>query len=202
LLGFKMYWHLRDPEALGGRVELHLFPGGYAGLEMVEGDRANLCLVVRKSAFSGLGGRWGSLLGHLHETCPGLAVRLSRAVPCAAKPLAVAAIPYGLVQEKSDGVWRLGDQAAVIPSFTGEGMAIALHSARLAADVFGSGRDPEVFQRRLARDVRGQVRRATLASQALVATFPQALAGRMLNPWLMRLLIRETRIARGVRIND
>ncbi|MBW3560195.1 MAG: FAD-dependent oxidoreductase [Proteobacteria bacterium] len=202
LLGFKMYWRLHDPGPLDGEVELHLFPGGYAGLEMVEGERANLCLVVRKSTFSGLGGRWGGLLAHLHETCPGLAARLSRAVPCAAKPLAVAAIPYGLVQERSDGVWRLGDQAAVIPSFTGEGMSIALHSARLAAEFIDLGRDPQAFQQRLARDVRGQVRRATLASRALVAPFPQAVVGRMLSPPLMRLLLRETRIARAVRIEE
>ncbi len=40
-------------------------------------------------------------------------------------------------------MWALGDQAAVIPSFTGDGMSIALHSGCLAAAMYlqrGDGR--------------------------------------------------------------
>lgn len=201
LIGLKTYWRLPSVGGLDGAVELHLFPGGYAGLEMVEGGRANLCLVVRKATFAALGGRWEALLAHLREACPGLATRLRDAVPCQAKPLAIAAIPYGLVQERSDGLWRLGDQAAVIPSFTGEGMSIALHSARLASAFFQEGRSPQDFQRKLAKDIRGQVRRSTLASRALVAPLPQAVIGRVLNAPLMRWLLRETRIPGAVRID-
>jgi flavin-dependent dehydrogenase len=46
--------------------------------------------------------------------------------------LAIASIPYGYVQNRSIGLWCIGDQAAVIPSFSGDGIAIALHSARWA----------------------------------------------------------------------
>lgn len=201
LLGFKMYWQLPASRPLEGTVELYLFPGGYAGLQMVEGDRANLCLVVHKTIFAALGGRWEALLAHLHATCPGLAARLSGAFPCHARPLAIAAIPYGLVQRHSHGVWRLGDQAAVIPSFTGEGMSLALHSARLASTFFQAGRSAEDFQLKLAHDLRGQVYRSTLASKALVAPFPQAVIGRTLTPALMRWLLRATRIPQSARIS-
>jgi hypothetical protein len=33
--------------------------------------------------------------------------------------------PYGYVQNRSIGLWCIGDQAAVIPSFSGDGIAIA-----------------------------------------------------------------------------
>ncbi len=200
LLGFKAYWRPREGRGPGGVVELHLFPGGYAGLQAVEGGRVNLCLVVRQGTFAALGSRWDALLGHVLGASPGLAARLDGAVPCEPKPLAIAAIPYGLVQERSEGLWRLGDQAAVIPSFTGEGMSIALHSARLATAFLAAGRGSEAFQRRLAADLRAQVRRSTLASRALVAPLPQALAGGLLRPPLMRWILRRTRIpvaARG-----
>ncbi|TNC52512.1 FAD-dependent oxidoreductase [Rubellimicrobium rubrum] len=200
LIGLKMYWRMLGGRVLSGRVELHLFPGGYAGIEMVEGGRANLCLVVREAAFAALGRRWDALLEHLLQSCPGLASLLAGAAPCEEKPLAVARIPYGLVQERSDGPWRLGDQAAVIPSFTGEGMSIALHSARLAATCLADGQGPEAFQRRLATDLRQQVGRSTLASKALVAPLSQALAGRLLTPTLLRWVLHGTRIpdrARG-----
>lgn len=200
LIGFKMYWSLVNSRQLDGCVELHLFPGGYAGLQMVEGQRANLCLVIRKATFAALGGRWEALLSYLHETCPSLSAQLRGAVPCQARPLAIAAIPYGLVQEQSCGVWRLGDQAAVIPSFTGEGMSLALHGARLASAFFETGRSAEDFQRRLAQDFRAQVRGSTLASRALVAPLPQTVIGRTLTPALMRWLLGVTRIRQSVRV--
>ncbi len=200
LIGLKMYWNLPDERRLVGRVELHLFPGGYAGLELVEGGRANLCLVIREAAFAGLGRRWEALLSHLRAACPDLEWLLDEGVPCEAKPLAVARIPYGLVQERSDGPWRLGDQAAVIPSFTGEGMSIALHSARVAATGLAAGQGPGAFQRRLAGDLRRQVRRSTLASQALVAPLPQALAGRLVTPSLLRWVVQGTRIPEQARL--
>ena len=199
LIGFKMYWRLGDGRDLRGRVELHLFPGGYAGVEMVEGGRANLCLVIREAAFGALGRRWDALLSHLRQSCPGLDALLDGAVPCESRPLAVARIPYGLVQERSDGPWRLGDQAAVIPSFTGEGMSIALHSARLAAGCLLAGQGPEEFQHRLASDLRRQVARSTLASKALVARVPQRVAGWLLTPALLRWVLHGTRIPNRAR---
>jgi flavin-dependent dehydrogenase len=193
LIGFKVHLRLFAAHALDRLVELHLFPGGYAGLELVEDGRANLCLVVRRHAF---GGRWEGLFERLLQACPHLARRLDGAEAEAPKPLAIAAIPYGYVRTRSDGLWRLGDQAAVIPSFAGEGMAIALHSAELAADFALAGRGPDDFQRMLARHVRAQVAGATLVSQALVRPGLQGLIGGALAvaPGLARLAARRTRL--------
>ncbi len=58
-------------------------------------------------------------------------------------------------------LWRVGDQAAVIPSFCGDGMAMALHGARLAADMLAAGATADDFQRHLHGDVARQVRLAT-----------------------------------------
>ena len=58
------------------------------------------------------------------------------AEPLLARPLTISGVPYGFLAppRPDDPVFRLGDQAAVIPSFCGDGMAIALHSAVLAAE--------------------------------------------------------------------
>ena len=52
---------------------------------------------------------------------------------CWPRPASVARVPWYLCADHvaADGLYRVGDQAAVIPSFTGEGIAIALRSARL-----------------------------------------------------------------------
>ncbi len=93
-------------------------------------------------------------------------------------------IPYGHVRRRSDGIWRLGDQAAVIASFSGDGISIALHSAELAAATYLEGGDADAYQRRLSRDVTGQVLLATALSHALVRRPAQAALGAAARPAL------------------
>jgi menaquinone-9 beta-reductase len=171
LIAFKMYWRLAPAQAaaLAGHVELILFPGGYAGLQAVEGGRANLCLLVRKSIFGRKYGSWENLLSAMQQACPHLAARLECAACLFDRPLAISRIPYGHVARESGGLWRLGDQAAVIPSFSGDGMSIALHSAHLAARYYLLGHSAAVFQRTLASQLSWQVGPATLLSRMLVS---------------------------------
>ncbi len=201
LIGFGQHWRLAPAQAaaLGGTVELHLFPGGYAGLQTSGAGRANLCLAVRGGAYAAAGRSWAGLMAALGASCPGLAARLDGAEPETAKPLAVASIPYGYVRRRADGLWRLGDQAAVIPSLAGEGMAIAFHSARLAADALLSGATAEDYQRALARDVGRQVGRATWVSRALVRPWGAAAAGLLAgrSPGLVAAVASATRITAG-----
>lgn len=199
LVGFKRHFRLAPDQskALAGHVELMLFADGYAGLEPIEDGLANLCLVVRQRRLTALGGAWPALLDHVARAVPLLGRRLAGAEGMGARTLAIATIPYGHVAAPAQpGLWRLGDQAAVMPSFSGDGMSIALHSARLAADHLLAGRSSTAFQTRLAADVGTQVRRATLLSQALVHPGAQGgllLAARVL-PGLMNLVARATRV--------
>jgi flavin-dependent dehydrogenase len=180
LIGFKMHLRLSPAQAaqLAGHVELTLFRGGYAGLEPVEGGLANLCLLVRRSRYAALGQQWEALLAAMGADCALLDGRLEGALPCWDRPLAISSIPYGYVRRTGEGLWRLGDQAAVIPSFAGDGMSIALHSARLAARYYLNGEPVGAYQRRMARDVGTAVRCATLLSQLSVHG-----PGRMLIGW-------------------
>ncbi len=199
LIAFKLHWRLAPAATaeLAGMVELFLFAGGYAGLEPIEGGLANLCLVVRRGHFAALGS-WEALLATIRAACPQLDRRLSDAQPCWERPLAVAHIPYGGVKRLDLRALRLGDQAAVIPSFSGDGMAIALHSARLAARCHAGGGSAAAYQAQLARDVAAQVRRATHVSRALVHPAVQAAAAAAAQafPALMTGIARATRIPR------
>jgi len=179
LIGFKMHLSLSPAQAaqLAGHVELTLFRGGYAGLEPVEGGLANLCLLVRRSRYAALGQQWEALLEAMRADSALLAARLDGARPCWDRPLAISSIPYGYVRRTGDGLWRLGDQAAVIPSFAGDGMSIALHSARLAARYYLDGASVDAYQRRMARDVGTAVRCATLLSQLSVHGLGRAVIG-------------------------
>jgi menaquinone-9 beta-reductase len=197
LIGFKQQVRLAAPKtpAAAGRVELHLFPGGYCGVEPVEGGVLNLSLVVRKGRYAALGS-WDALWDHMCASSPALARRTHGAVSLTARPLAIGAIPYGFVRRHSDGAWYLGDQAAVIPSFAGNGISMALHSAHLAATCYLSGQSADAFQRHFARDVGRQVQAATFLSRLLVSPPAQAVlaAGARALPGLMRTIARGTRL--------
>lgn len=164
-VGFKTYWRL-DPAAhaaIQDHIEIILFEGGYAGLQRVEGGLANLCLIVRKPRFLAIGGTWGALLAEL-LTIPHLRDRLAGGEAMLDRPLTIAGVPYGFLHRGSgqggEPLFRLGDQAAVIPSFSGDGMAIALHSAHRAAGIVAQGGTAGDYHRILHADLAKQIRLA------------------------------------------
>jgi flavin-dependent dehydrogenase len=196
LVGFKMYYRLTADQAaeLGYTVELILFPGGYAGLQPVEHGAANLCLLVHEDRLRQAGSNWTGLLQHLQEHSPHLAKRLQGATPLLDAPLAAASIPYGHMQRTApDDLWRVGDQAAVIPSFCGDGMAIALHSGALAATHLLQGMSADAYQRRLHGQLATRLWAATRLSQMLVS-WPQAAGIVRAFPALLAHIALMTRI--------
>ncbi len=153
---------------LAGAIELHLFAGGYVGIVLQEGGSANLCLAVRKSALARAGGSPEDLFGHLASDCPALAQRLGSGWR-AARTDTIGAVPYGWICRDTDpGLFRLGDQAAVIPSLAGEGIAIALASGIAAASHWrgGGAAAAPAFQRAFAKRAHRPVRLAALAWHA------------------------------------
>jgi flavin-dependent dehydrogenase len=199
LVGLKMHLRLAPEQErdLDRHVELVLLDGGYAGLQRVEGGLANLCLLVGKERFAQAGRDWRRVA----EAAPHLARRLAGSVACWARPLAVAGVPYGHLHadDGERGVYRVGDQAAVIPSFTGDGMAIALHSAALAADAIIAGRSAAEFHRKARRAFGRPVRVAGLVAgmSASVALRPALVGCCRAVPGAIAGVARLTRVSRA-----
>jgi flavin-dependent dehydrogenase len=197
LVGFKLHWRLAPDqiEALRGAMELFLFCGGYGGLSLVEEEGGNLCLVVQHTELRRLGG-WSGLFASILEENRLLRARLGGAQAMWRRPLAVSPIPYGHLARGAAGLWAVGDQAAVIPSFTGDGMAIALHSGALAAEFFAKGQRAEQFAAALRGQLRRRMQLALTLSRAMVSE-----PGRKAAPWILRIVPNSMRwIAAGTRI--
>ncbi|MDR3530827.1 MAG: FAD-dependent monooxygenase [Rhodopila sp.] len=198
-IGMKMYFALAPgpAKALEGAIELILFPGGYAGLQHVEGGQVVLCVAIQRPRFQAFGG-WPGLLAAIAANSRRFATMLSGARPLLPKPLAVAGIPYGyqVRAAPADGLFRLGDQAAVIPSLTGDGMAIALHSGAAAAAAWLTGFDAAAYHMTLRRTLAPQMRLASLLHYACMSAAIQAAAIRTaaLFPALLRQAASHTRI--------
>jgi flavin-dependent dehydrogenase len=197
LVGFKMHCKL-DPahiELLRDVMELFLFQAGYGGLSLIEGDRANLCLVVQRSRLRKLGG-WPELLRAVLIENSHLKVRMHGSCPLWQRPLAISSIPYGHLAESCDDIWRVGDQAAVIPSFTGDGISIALHSGSLAAQMYLAGKGATEYHRELRSQLSRGMSLATMLSRAIVSDLGRTLAPRVLSilPNAMQWIASSTRI--------
>ena len=141
----------RLQEALGGVIELHLFDGGYAGLLLQEDGSANLCVSVARHRMTDAGGIEG-LVEELSKELPSLGRRLDESQVGGWE--AIAGVPYGWrARSTGRGLFRLGDQGAVIASVAGDGIAIALTSGIHAAEALlrDGPNGSEAFQRNLSR---------------------------------------------------
>ena len=183
-------------EALAGTIELHLFDGGYAGLLLQEDGSANLCLSVSRDRIAAAGSP-AALLDELACEAPRLAERVG------ASPVepwdAVAGVPYGWrIAETAPGLFRVGDQAAVIASLAGDGIAIALNSGLAGAAGFvreGAG-GAQAYQRAFGRRAAQPVAFAERLRHAAERRGPRGALMRLLAamPMLVPLAARLTRI--------
>ena len=198
----KMYYTLAPAQrdALRRHVELILFAGGYAGLQLVEADRAVLCILVSRARLHAAAGRWDRLLHALTDQSPHLRNRLTGARPLRERPLTIAGLPYGYVHKPEShdvpGLFRLGDQAAVIASLTGDGVALALTSGSLAAQTWLAGRTGAHYHERLAAGVARQMRFASAIHAACLkpAVQPWLTAGCRLWPRAIQMAAAATRV--------
>jgi len=198
-VAFKMYYRLSAAQRadLGDASELTLYDGGYGGIQPVEYGIANFCCVVQRRYFARAGLRWEGLLAKMQQDCPHLAMRLEGAEPMLDKPISITHIPYGyLRRETEDGLYCIGDQAAVIPSFTGDGISIALHTARRGAAAYLAGESAPVFQPKLRSAMLPQMRLAELAADGLTNSLARAVLPFCLRVWpgAMRVTARLTRV--------
>ncbi|MBA4136611.1 MAG: hypothetical protein C0518_04770 [Opitutus sp.] len=173
-LGLKL--HVRGlPLACG--LEMHLGEHAYVGLCELPDGAVNICGLFRRRELTRPA---PELLGAYLEAAglTTLATRLAAATPVEGSHAAMAGLLFG---RHASIAPSLGDALGMIPPFTGNGMAIAFESARLAADplaawAHGEGNWPAALgelQRRLARRFRTRLSAATACHPFLLRPEPQ-----------------------------
>jgi flavin-dependent dehydrogenase len=197
-VGLKMHLRLTDDAryALAGRVELFLLDRGYAGLELIEDGVANLCLLLPRDLVARLGPGWPALRDHLAAALPSLGERLADAEPLWDRPLAIVCPAGGHLHRGQGALYRVGDRLAHIPPFTGDGLAIALASAALAAEYIRCGRTPAQYLTAARRLTGTPIRFAGLLSGlAASGAGRMALLGAATRaPRLIKTVVRRTRL--------
>ena len=128
-IGFQL--RLNGSNAATGKVEIHLFPGGYAGLVGLGGGVLNLCFAVDKARF-----QHERSFEELIESCLGLNRHLKQ-ILCHSEAIGEIRSIYPVYfpprHSYGDRVLLVGDAARVSEPVTGEGVYFALRSGELAA---------------------------------------------------------------------
>jgi flavin-dependent dehydrogenase len=183
-------------------VHLTIFPGGYAGACLVEGDIVTICWVIEQELLSKIGAAWQAQASHLSLQSEFFGDLLAHAQALWEKPAAVAAIPYGFVRKRaiSQSIYPIGDQLAVIPSYTGDGISIALHSGIAAARAILNETPAGEFQHTITAGLRPQMMWAKAGNLLLCTSAGQRLSAVMAKvlpsaaPRLIPFVINATRL--------
>lgn len=127
--GFKR--HYRGP--LSNVIELHSFSRGYLGVNSVDGDVVNICGLVHASRLAGHKGRWDAFIREIRSEEPALDRLYAAHEPAQDHFLSSEPVIFRARSAVEGGVFMIGDASGVIDPLTGNGMAMAIQSALLAA---------------------------------------------------------------------
>ena len=142
-LGVK--YHLRLPGFARDVIALHNFQDGYAGISAVEDDRLCFCYLTTRANLKAAGSTIPALEARVLARNPRLAEILTSAERLYEQPEVINEISFAPKPCVEDHLLMVGDAAGLITPLCGNGMAMALHGAALAAplaDAFLRGRLP------------------------------------------------------------
>jgi menaquinone-9 beta-reductase len=133
-LGLKR--HFTGP-SLAQEIDLHVFQGGYCGISPIEGGVSNVCLLVKQDVFQQVRSNDSNSVNQFIEfICEQNAYLndwLSQATAVYPDWLSIAQVSLTRQMPVEQDILFAGDAVAMIAPLAGDGMAMALHSGKLAA---------------------------------------------------------------------
>ena len=198
-LAVKAHYSGKFPNDLVG---LHNFKGGYCGVSRVENDKINICYLVDYETFK--------LYKNIEEfqlkvMCknPNLKSIFENCVLIFDKPITISQIAFEQKAAVENHILMIGDTAGLIHPLCGNGMAMAIHSAKIASDLVHSFLENKISSRKeleakyikewnsnfKSRLAMGRLISKILQKEKLAAFLMRLL---VLMPFLLPLIIKKT----------
>ncbi len=192
-IGLKAHFEESNPAR---STDLYFFPNGYCGVQPIAENTVNACAMVRSDAATSLQEVFG-LHSQLAERAAGW-----KAVT---QPVSTAPLIYRSPQPVRGNIICVGDAAAFIDPFAGDGISIALRSGQVAAQCVGKflagkttlAESVAVYQREYDRQFAPLLSAASrVRSLMSLPEFAKPTAFALLRlPGVIPFLIRKTRRA-------
>ncbi|EAZ81594.1 NAD(P)/FAD-dependent oxidoreductase [Algoriphagus machipongonensis] len=178
-------------------VVLHNFEGGYCGLNAIEEGKGNLCYLGKREALR----HFGSLEAMEKEVLwknPHLKKLFTESEFLLEKPEVINEINFEKKQPVENHILMAGDSAGLITPLCGNGMAMAIHSGKLAAEAILEGKSREGVEKSYEKVWKSKFERRLwvgrntqrLFGNQSASGFAQTLISKL--PGFAKLIIRQT----------
>lgn len=115
-------------------ISLHNFRNGYCGIVKIEGDKYNLCYLTTAANLRECKGSISEMESTILSENPHLRHIFSQSETLFDAPLTISQISFDKKLQVEDHVLMIGDAAGMITPLCGNGMSMALHASKLAAE--------------------------------------------------------------------
>jgi flavin-dependent dehydrogenase len=115
-------------------VGLYNFEGGYCGISKVENDIVNICYLVNFETFKKHKNIDDFQVNVIYKN-PQLKEFFTNSTPLFDKPLTISQISFEEKTAIENHILMIGDSAGLIQPLCGNGMAMAIHSAKIASEL-------------------------------------------------------------------
>lgn len=115
-------------------VALHNFEGGYCGVSQVENGNLNVCYLAHYRSFQ----QYKNIDAFNEQVLfknPHLKNVFENSVPVFQQPLTISQVSFSDKTTVQDHILMCGDAAGMIHPLCGNGMAMAIHSAKIASEL-------------------------------------------------------------------
>ncbi|MEP6930470.1 MAG: FAD-dependent oxidoreductase, partial [Flavobacterium sp.] len=183
-------------------VALHNFKGGYCGVSKVENDIINICYLADYATFKKYKNINDYQSNVLYKN-KNLKSIFENTTPLFQKPLTISQISFDKKHPVEDHMLMIGDTAGLIHPLCGNGMAMAIHSAKIASELvldFYSGKiaSRKILEKEYIKKWEKQFARRLLMGRVLAGIFRNKRVTSILFtvtaafPALLQFIIKQT----------
>lgn len=142
-IGVKYHIKTHQPE---NTIALHNFEGGYCGIGKVENETYNLCYLGRRDHLKQYGSIQEMEKNILFQN-PHLKTIFENSDFLFSEPLVINEFSFKKKNAVEGGILMAGDAAGLITPLCGNGMALAIHSAKILSEVIAKNYKNEAFDK-------------------------------------------------------
>lgn len=128
-------------------VGLHNFNGGYCGVSKIENNKINICYLVNYETFKQYKNIEEFQLKIVYKN-PNLKAVFKSCELLFEKPLTISQISFDKKETVENHILMIGDTAGLIHPLCGNGMAMAIHSAKIASELIIDFLDNKINSRK------------------------------------------------------
>ncbi|HTB26736.1 MAG TPA: NAD(P)/FAD-dependent oxidoreductase [Puia sp.] len=183
-------------------IALHNFQGGYCGISKIEDGKYCLCYLTKSENLRKNQSSIPAMEEKILKKNPALRKLLDEAVALYEEPVTISQISFSEKTQIEQHVLCIGDSAGMITPLCGNGMSMALHSSKIAAEIIPHFLENQIsreemetsYQKNWNLQFKGRLRTGRMIQGFFGKTFWSICLIRVLKPFpfLVRALIRQT----------